>query len=259
MLKSLKVGVLALVVAGFACKSTADSNPPGDGQNPAIADGTDNSGAGVPVDSVDPQTTVSETAGGQAATTADPNRFIGPQISHSKGQAGGVVLLYPRIIPSSLAEENSPLASQIQQHVKTSIERALPGRPIDVRPRPERVCPQDGCDGMPINVLFNRNGNSCIVVALIGTPGSNPIKLMPWAGAVEFKSDTVPHRDPPENQVVIKDFVPCDAVIQAMTDNDSFVEAAISSYAGTIAPAPAPAPAPSSAKPPTPITSAPAK
>jgi hypothetical protein len=84
---------------------------------------------------------------------------------------------------------------------------------------------------MPINVLFSRNGNACLVVALIGEPGPGSVRLMPWAGAVEFKSDTVPHREPPENQVVIKDYVPCDAVLQAMTDNNSFVEAAISSYA----------------------------
>jgi len=253
MLKSLKVGVLALVVTGFGCKTDSDSTPPDDGTNPAIADSHDG-GGGVPVDGVDPQAEGAATPTGEAATTADPNRFIGPQISHSKGEAGGVVVLYPRIIPSSIADENSALAGQIQQHVRASVERALPGKPIDVRPKPERVCPQDGCVGMPINVLFNRNGNSCMVVALIGTPGSSPVKLMPWAGAVEFKSDTVPHRDPPENQVVIKDYVPCDAVIQAMTDNNSFVEAAISSYAGTAAPAPAAA-----AASPAPVANAPAK
>ena len=257
MLKSLKVGVLALVVAGFGCKSESDSTPPDDGQNPAIADSGD--AGGVPVDGADPQGAGTEGTGGAApATTVDPNRFIGPEISHSKGEVGGVVLLYPRIIPSSIADENAPLAAQIQQHVKASIERALPGKPIDVRPKPERVCPQEGCDGMPINVLFNRNGNSCMVVALIGTPGANPVRLMPWAGTTEFKSDSVPHRDPPENQVVIKDYVPCDAVIQAMTDNNSFIEAAISSYAGAAAaPAAAPAPAPSAAQP-APIANAPA-
>lgn len=232
MLKRLTFGVLALALTGFGCKSDPETNNP-DGENPPIADG---GGGTVPVDGAGPDGAATDggasgEAGGQTVTQDDPNRFIGPQISHSKGAKGGVVLLWPRVIPSSIADENAQLAGQIQARLKQTIERALPGRPIDVRPSPERVCPREGCDGMPINVLFNRNGNACLVVALIGGPGGAPIRLIPWAGTVEFKADSVPHREPPESQVVIKDYVPCDALLNAMTDNESFVEAAIRSSA----------------------------
>ncbi|MCA9635897.1 MAG: hypothetical protein KC420_07705 [Myxococcales bacterium] len=233
MLKRVLLGALTLALTGVGCKSTPTENP--EGENPPIASGGEGT---VPVDGADPSAggdTAGATDGGGGSqtnvTTDDPNRFIGPEIAHSRGVKGGVVLLWPRVIPSSIAGENAQLAGQIQAHLKGTIERALPGKPIDVRPSPERVCPREGCEGMPINVLFNRNGSACLVVALIGGPGAAPVRLIPWAGTVEFKADTVPHREPPESQVVIKDYVPCDALLNAMKDNDSFVEAAIRSSA----------------------------
>lgn len=237
MLQRLKLGVLALVLAGIGCKSdpSETQNPEGtatQGTVPVAGDGTEpvtgpvEGGGTAPADGG-----AGGTAGGgtQNVTQDDPGRFLSPEISHSKGVAGGVVLLYPRIIPSSIADENRGLASEVQLHLKGTIERALPGRAVDVRPAPERVCPRGGCEGTSVNVLFSRNGPGCMVVALVGKAGESPLKLIPWAGVVELRSDLVPFREPPESQVTIKDYVPCDKLIQAMNDNESFVEAAIRS------------------------------
>ncbi len=164
--------------------------------------------------------------------SAADSRFLGPEISHSKGAAGGIVVLWPRIIPSSIAEENTALAGQLQAKVRAVAEKALPGRPIDVRPKPERVCPKAGCDAMSINILFTKTSSACAAVALINAPGTSPTKLMQWGGEVELKSDTIQFRDMPENFVKITDYVPCDQLLTSMAAQDQFVEAAIRAASG---------------------------
>ena len=167
-------------------------------------------------------------------------RFLGPEISHSKGVAGGIVVLWPRIIPGTIAEENAGIAAQVQAKVKALAEKALPGRAIDVRPKPERVCPKAGCDAVSINVLFTKNSTACVAVALINAPGTSSTKLIPWGGGVELKSDTIQFRDMPENFVKIKDYVPCDQLITSMAEQDQFIEAALRAAAGGAGAAPGP-------------------
>ena len=162
----------------------------------------------------------------------DDSRFLGPEISHSKGTAGGIVVLWPRIIPGTIAEENTAIATQVQAKVKALAEKALPGRPVDVRPKPERVCPKAGCDAVSINVLFTKNSTACVAVAIINAPGTSSTKLIPWGGGVELKSDTIQFRDMPENFVKIKDYVPCDQLITSMAEQDQFIEAALRAAAG---------------------------
>jgi len=218
---------LALTVFGGACKSDGgESNPPegeSAGGGPAGAASSGVQPAPPPPPDGNP--------GEVDLMKSDPDRFIAPEISHSKGAAGGIVLLWPRIIPASAAADAKPLAAQIQQRLGALAQRALPGRPLDVRPDPERVCPRGGCDGMPVNVVFSRNGNACLVVAVIGNPGETPQRLVPWAGVITLRNDTVPFRDPPESQITVKDYIPCDQVLKVMTDNESFVEAAIRAMA----------------------------
>jgi hypothetical protein len=246
MLKSPALAALALATA-FACNPTTSSNPPADGKAPPAGDTAGGGGApgtigGGPSDgsggaggTTDPNNPngvpgTSTTPGpgpGVVAGGPSDGRFLGPEISHSKGQAGGIVVLYPRIIPGTIAEENAALAAQIQQKVKAVAEKALPGKPIDLRPKPERVCPKAGCDAMSINVLFTKQSNSCMTVAIINAPGTSPTKLIPWGGLVELKSDTIQFRDMPENFVKIKDYVPCDQLVTSMAAQDQFIEAAI--------------------------------
>lgn len=252
MLKSPVLAALA-AAAVIACQpTTSNTNPPPGGEAPPPggtvgAPPADGSAAPTPTEPVGVSSTGTEPGPGPGVVAGGPNdsRFLAPEISHSKGQAGGIVVLFPRIIPGTIADANAALAAQVQQKVKAVAEKALPGKPIDVRPRPERVCPKTGCDAMSINVLFSRNGdtNACVAVAMINAPGTSPTKLIPWGGLVNLKSDTIQFRDMPESFVQIKDYVPCDQLITQMAAQDSFIEAAIRAAAGGAAPSTTPAPA----------------
>ncbi len=156
----------------------------------------------------------------------DPN-YTGKHVARSRGDQNGVVVLWPRIIPSAIADQNQALAASMQQHMQALAQKALPGRTVDVRPAPERVCPRGGCVAPSINVLFTRTSNACIAIALVNSPGESNTKLVPWAGTVELKADSVPFRDPPENHVKIKDYVPCDALMGELGKQDAFIEAAL--------------------------------
>ena len=258
MLKSPCLAALVLAAAGLACSpTTSNQTTPPDSSGTAGGTGDTAGGAGGPTlgdpnagsGTTDPNAGAGAGPGqSSTGTTGGPGpnvvaggqndgRFLGPEISHSKGAAGGIVVLWPRIIPGTIAEENAAIAAQVQAKVKAVAEKALPGRPVDVRPKPERVCPKAGCDAMSINVLFTRNSTACVAVAIINAPGTSPTKLIPWAGQVELKSDTIQFRDMPENFVKIKDYVPCDQLVTSMAEQDQFIEAAIRAAAGGAAPA----------------------
>ncbi len=269
MSKSSSLAALVLAAASLACSPTTNNqttppdttgatgggptlgNPPTDGGGTGATTGGGTGTTDPAATGPNGQTSTGTTQGPTpVAGGRDDGRFLGPEISHSKGVAGGVVVLWPRIIPSSIAEENAQLAGQVQAKMKAVVEKALPGRPIDVRPKPERVCPKAGCDAMSINVLFTRNSTACAVIAIINAPGTSPTKLMPWGGMVELKSDTIQFRDMPENFVKIKDYVPCDQLVTSMAESDQFIEAAIRAAAGGAAPTSTTPPATSPAKPP---------
>ena len=252
MLKSPRLAALVFAATGLACSPTTTNSttPPDPSGAPAggptlgspPADGTGGA-TGTPDPNAAPgpngQTSTGTVGGPTAGTGANPDRFLGPEISHSRGVAGGVVVLWPRIIPGTSAEENAAIAAQVQAKVRAVAEKALPGRPIDVRPKPERVCPKTGCDAMSIGVLFSKNTTACVAVALINGPGVSQTKMIPWSGSVEFKTgtDTIAFRDMPENFVKIKDFTPCDQLITNMAEQDQFIEAAIRAAASASAPA----------------------
>ena len=81
-----------------------------------------------------------------AGDSKDPTK-LPPEISRSGGVTGGVVLLWPRVIPRSEDPQTDQDAAFVQGQLRAAIARALPGRPVDVRPNPERVCPRAGCAG----------------------------------------------------------------------------------------------------------------
>ncbi len=152
---------------------------------------------------------------------------MSPKISHSLGQDGGVLLLWPRIIPASDDPAIRSLASSLQGRMNAIIVRASGDRPLDVRPEPERVCPQAGCKATSAGVLLIHHGKGCAAVALIGEPGRSPIKLVPWGGFVTLKSPEVEFRDFPESHVTVGDFAPCDKLIDALFANEAAVEQAL--------------------------------
>jgi hypothetical protein len=143
-----------------------------------------------------------------------------PEISRSTGTQGGVIVFWPRIIPRSETINTRALAKKIQTRLKTLVEKALPGRPLDVRPEPERVCPQAGCQAMTVGVLLARKGKGCIAVALLSRPGQALTRLVPWVGKVKLKQEWVPFRKPPETFLTINDFAACDQVMTQLSANE---------------------------------------
>lgn len=165
-----------------------------------------------------------------------------PEISRSVGVEGGVVVLWPRINPRSEAPTARAAAFVVQRELARIAGEVLPGRPVDVRPEPERVCPQQGCAGWTLGAVVVHQGNACVVVATLSGPGRSAAALVPWAGTVDLKAASVPFREPPESQLAIRDFQACDALGAPLAAGAPAVQQALAALAGVAAPiAPPPA------------------
>jgi len=138
----------------------------------------------------------------------DPTK-LPSTISRSPGVAGGVVLLWPRIIPASDDPQTQQDASFVQSQFRAAIARALPNVPVDIRPAPERVCPQKGCDGVAVGAVMLHRESGCAVVATISKPGQSDQRLVAMAGAMSLSQNTVPFRVEPESFVTVHDFDRC--------------------------------------------------
>jgi hypothetical protein len=152
-------------------------------------------------------------------------------VSKSAGAVGGVTLLWPRIIPRDIVDENRDLAAALQQRMKGIVEKHLPGRPIDFRPEPERVCPKTGCAGVSVGLLLSRQGQGCLVLALISRPGVAPTRIVPWVGKVQLRADTVGFREWPESQITVADYIPCNSLLTTMDSQEANVAAALQAAA----------------------------
>jgi len=154
-----------------------------------------------------------------------------PEISRSVGEEGGVVVLWPRIVPRSDDPETIAVAERVQAALVAAAGRALPDRPSDVRPKPERVCPRAGCKAMTVGAVVTRKGDACAVMATIGGSGTSPVKLVAWGGNVDVKQDVAQFRDPPENQMRIVEYTPCDQLVESMSKQTPALEAAMKDVA----------------------------
>ena len=148
-------------------------------------------------------------------------------VSKSPGTPGGVTILWPRIIPRDIIDQNRDLGAALQSQMKLLVEKHLPGRPIDFRPEPERVCPKTGCAGASVGLLLSRQGQGCLVLALISRPGASPTKIVPWVGKVQLRSDTVGFREWPESQITVDDYVPCTSLLSTMDAQEPAIAAAL--------------------------------
>lgn len=170
--------------------------------------------------------------GGQTRTEdqkiedGDIDLVLSPEISKSRGEPGGIVLLYPRIIPSSERERLRVPAKALQDRLHTMLKEAYPDRPIDVRPEPERVCMKTGCLAASVGVLIAVKDDNCVAVAIVSDPGKSPQRLMPWAGLVTTALQ-VPFREPPESSLTIHEFVECDALPEATLEREERVKEAL--------------------------------
>jgi hypothetical protein len=125
------------------------------------------------------------------------------------------------------------IAANVQTRLRAVVERTLPGRTVDVRPEPERVCPRAGCNAMTVGFsLYHSNSGACSVVALVSGAGASPARLIPWAGRVQLREETVPFREPPEGRILVEDAVPCAGLNEALTAGEAAVAEAIRTAAG---------------------------
>jgi hypothetical protein len=166
-------------------------------------------------------------------TQREPNPGDDPQISRSAGPEGGVVVLWPRIIGNTGAADNTELARGLQARMRSLVEETLPGHEIEVRPEPERTCPQAGCAAISANVLLLRESDGCVILALVSPPGRSPMTLVPWVGEVELDASSSPFREPPEERVRIRDFAYCEDLLSRSDERQSEVADALRAAAGT--------------------------
>ncbi|MBK7830332.1 hypothetical protein [Nannocystis sp.] len=180
-------------------------------------------------------TLAATTAPGPAATTPPPaptaETLEERHVSKSPGVLGGVTILWPRIIPRDIVDENRGLAAALQQQMKLMVEKHLPGRAIDFRPEPERVCPKAGCTGVSVGLLLSRQGQGCLVLALVSRPGASPTRIVPWVGKVQLRADTVGFREWPESQITVADYIPCSSLLTTMDAQEAAIAAALKAAA----------------------------
>ncbi|MBK6516311.1 MAG: hypothetical protein IPG04_19955 [Polyangiaceae bacterium] len=141
-----------------------------------------------------------------------------PEISRGTGDAGTVVVLWPRVLPKTDDPKISDLAGRVQ--IRLDRLAAKTGKKVDRRPAPERVCPKDaGCKGVSLGAILAVKEQGCAVVALVGPSGTQPVTLVPLAGDAKLSATTSPFREPPENLVTVSEFVPCDKLLQDLETN----------------------------------------
>jgi hypothetical protein len=154
-----------------------------------------------------------------------------PEISRSLGEKGGIVVFWPRVIPRSGDPEIKALAGKLQERLRDIAGKN--GGTVDVRPEPERVCPEDGCNASTLGALLVHKDGGCTVLGLVSGSGQAPVRIIPWAGLVKLKKDSVPFRDLPENEVTVRDAVPCKDLIDKLGEKEADVAAALKETAAS--------------------------
>ncbi len=159
-----------------------------------------------------------------------------PRISTSRGENGGAVVLYPRIIPASEDPEVLRIAAAIEAHTDALVRATRPKTPVDTRPAPERVCPQAGCKGVSVGSVLVHNGDTCAVAAWVAAPGRSPARPLAWSPGLTTKQASVPFREPVENALAIQDYQHCSTIVASLSARDEAVAEAIRAASGAAAP-----------------------
>ena len=141
------------------------------------------------------------------------------EISRSVGAPGGVVVLWPRIVPRSEDPATLAMAEKVQARL-ASLARKVAGDSVDKRPAPERVCPKDGgCRAASVGAIIAIKEKGCALVGVVSSPGVGPQHLVPWVGSVKLRSQDAPFREPPENEITVTEFVPCEKLLADLDSN----------------------------------------
>src|SRR5690606_37061594 len=99
--------------------------------------------------------------------------------SHSKGRKGGVVVLWPRVVPHTDDRDLRLLADKLQERVTQQAIAARGSALVDTRPEPERVCPREGCRATSVSLVIGHQQGGCVVAAVVGPPGTEAQTLLP--------------------------------------------------------------------------------
>lgn len=161
------------------------------------------------------------------AYAAQFDQPVDPRISSSAGETGGVVVLWPRVVPGEGVDWLRENMVVVQKRLRQIAERVYVNAPVDVRPEPQRTCPKQGCAGVALGALALWSGNGCTILALVSPPGQEPTSIIPWSGKVELKKQSVAFRSPPEDQVTTEDMVPCDKISETLDQLEPEVEKAV--------------------------------
>ena len=163
------------------------------------------------------------------AYAASLNAEVDPRVSTSAGVEGGIVVLWPRVIPAS--ESFSGEAARVQERLVELVNRGRRMDLVDVRPEPERVCPSSGCVAASVGAVLLHTESDCAVVASVSPPGRNPARLVRWTADVNIRRTVVPFREPPEEHIDVQDFRPCSQLASALSENTADIEQALEELA----------------------------
>ena len=139
-------------------------------------------------------------------------------ISRSRGKKGGVVVLWPRIVPETQDGAIDALGTELQARLTQIAQRTVDPAMVMVRPAPERACPLNGCKATTLSVVLGHQEGGCFAVGLVGGADGGTVQLFPLAGSVRASSREVDFRDPPENKLLVTEFIPCDDLLGALDD-----------------------------------------
>ena len=163
------------------------------------------------------------------AYAASLNAEVDPRVSTSAGVEGGIVVLWPRVIPAS--ESFSDEATRVQRRLVELANRGREMDLVDVRPEPERVCPGSGCLAASVGAVLLHSETDCAVVVSVSPPGRNPARLVHWTADVDIRRTVVPFREPPEEHVDVQDFRPCSQLAADLSENTADIEQALQELA----------------------------
>ncbi|MBX2801042.1 MAG: hypothetical protein KTR31_25405 [Myxococcales bacterium] len=152
----------------------------------------------------------------------------GDEISRSRGRRGGVVVLWPRVVPVSDDEGITALAGRLQERAYAAASKLVSYKQVDVRPEPERACPRQGCKAPAVSLFLGHQEGGCVLVASVGPPGAERRSLLPLVGSVELGNESIAFREPMERGLVVREFVPC-ATLESQL-SDELLEQAIGAY-----------------------------
>ncbi|MCA9492996.1 MAG: hypothetical protein KC621_23860 [Myxococcales bacterium] len=138
------------------------------------------------------------------------------EISRTRGKPSGIVVLWPRVVPATDDPQIRRLAAALQEGVARQAVEDRGSSLVDQRPEPERVCPRSGCRGTSVTLMLGHQAGGCVVVAAVGPPGDEQQTLVPLAGRMDLPEPVVPFRAAPEERVVVREFVPCDQLLQSL-------------------------------------------